>query len=120
MPVNAIRDDYHGDMKDTVDKYNGQQLFSISWDKHMMFATPFCFPVDPQMKFADMVNKVLPGLYGRHPDFEKIDWDSVEWIMSGEKFEPDFDKSFEDNGIVHKQLVRFSTPELTGINGAAT
>lgn len=117
MPVKALRDDYHGEMKGRVENYHGQQLFSILWDQHLMFATPYCFTVDPDSKFGEIVHDLLPGLYGHHPDFAQIDWNTAGWIMSGKPFKPDFDKSIADNGIPHKAVVRFRTPELTGLQG---
>ncbi|MAA74093.1 MAG: phenol hydroxylase [Salinisphaeraceae bacterium] len=117
MPVNAIRDDYHGEFRDRQENFGGNQVVSFTWDQHMMIATPLCLPLEPGMKFGDVVQGILPGTFGHHPDFEKIDWDKAEWIMDGESFKPDFDKSIEENGIPHKGLVRFRTPELAGLNG---
>ena len=105
-------------MKDTVDKFHGNQLLGIGWDRHLMYATPMCIPVPPQMPFGALVTDVLPGLYGQHPDFSGIDWKTVEWLRSGEPFEPEMEKSLTDNGIGHKALVRFRTPGLEGLYDA--
>eukprot|EP01136_Pigoraptor_vietnamica_P037661 Opistho-1_new@105941 len=111
MSVKAIRPGYHGDMKDTVDKFHGNQLLAIGWDRHLMYATPVCIPVPPQMPFGALVENVLPTLYGQHPQFAQIDWATVRWTRSSEAFEPQFDKSLVDNGLGHKALLRFSTPQ---------
>lgn len=119
MSVIAIRPGYHGDMKDTVDKFHGNQLLNIGWDQHLMYATPSCIPVPPQMPFGALVEKVLPGLYGQHPQFAQIDWARVQWTRSGEPFEPAMDRSLADNGLGHKALLRFRTPGLEGLAGAS-
>jgi phenol hydroxylase P4 protein len=117
MSVNAIRPGYHGDMKDTVEHFHGQQLLSIGWDEHLMYATPLCIPVPPQMPFGVLVEQVLPQLFGQHPDFAKVDWASVQWRQSGQPFQPEAGLSLADNGIGHKALIRFRTPGLSGLAG---
>ena len=119
MPVKAIRPGYHGDMKDAVENFHGQQLLNIGWDRHLMFATPMCIPVPPQLPFGALVEQVLPGLYGQHEDFARIDWSQVRWSRSGEAFVPDPAASLADNGLVHQSMLRFSTPGLHGLYGAA-
>jgi phenol hydroxylase P4 protein len=42
----------------------------------------------------------------------------VQWFDSGEPFQPDPSKSLADNGLVHKSVIRFRTPGLTGIGGS--
>jgi phenol hydroxylase P4 protein len=118
MSVKAIRPDYHGDMKDSVDKFHGQQLLGIGWDQHLMYATPLCVPVPPQMPFGALVEQVLPALFGQHPQFTQIDWSQVQWLRAGQPFEPALDRSLADNGLAHKSVLRFRTPELAGLYGA--
>jgi len=119
MSVQAITADYHGSMKDTVDHFHGNQLLNIGWDQHLMFATPLCIPVPPSLPFGALVQQVLPGLFGAHPQFAQVDWAQVQWRRSGEAFTPDMDKSLADNGLGHKALLRFKTPGLDGLAGAA-
>lgn len=119
MSVKAIRPDYHGDMKDSVDKFHGNQLLSIGWDQHLMYATPFCIPVPPQMPFGALVEQVLPTLYGQHPQFARIDWSEAQWLRGSQPFQPDMTKSLADNGLGHKALIRFRTPALEGLYGAS-
>ncbi len=118
MSVKAITPDYHGEMKDTADHYRGQQLLYIGWDRHLMFAAPLCIPVPPEMPFGALQAAVLPGLYGQHPDFARIDWAGVAWRRDGEAFTPDPARSLADNGIGHKDVLRFRTPGLDGLYGA--
>jgi phenol hydroxylase P4 protein len=85
-----------------------------------MFCAPFCFPFPPVMPFRDLVEKVLPGAYGYHPDWAKIDWSQVHWFKSGKPWQPSLDKSLADNGLRHKDVLRFRTPGLTGIQGSCS
>ncbi|MCK6545695.1 phenol hydroxylase subunit P4 [Myxococcota bacterium] len=111
---------YVGEIKDRLENFHGNQLLYVGWDQHLMFCAPFAFPFPPQMLFRDVVEKVFPGSFGYHPDFAKIDWSKVEWLKSGKPWKPDFDKSLADNGLVHKDVLRFRTPGLDGIKGSAS
>jgi len=104
--------------RDGVDKFHGAQLLYIGWEDHLMFCAPLAFPFPPQMRFGDVVEQVLPGSYGVHPDWAKIDWSAVQWFKSGQPWTPDFNKSLADNGLKHKDVLRFRTPGLTGIAGS--
>lgn len=119
MAVAAIKD-YAFEPRDRVENFHGAQLVFIGWEDHLMFAAPHAFPFPPTMPLRAVVEQVLPGVYGYHPDFEKIDWSRVEWLKSSEPFVPDLDKSLADNGIGHKALIRFRTPGLTGIGGSCS
>jgi phenol/toluene 2-monooxygenase (NADH) P4/A4 len=103
---------------DVEAKFHGNRLLYIGWEDHLMFSAPFCIPVPPDMTFQALVSNVLPGLYGSHPDFAKIDWDQVEWLHSGMPWHPDPARSLSDNGLVHKDVIRLRTPGLTGIRGS--
>ena len=120
MSTIAITADYHGEMKDSVDKFHGQQLLNIGWDRHLLFASPMCLPVSPDMPFAAVVQNLLPVLFGAHPDFAQIDWAQVNWLRSGKPFMPDFAASLVDNGLGHKAILRMQTPNLHGIGGSGT
>ncbi|PXW92298.1 phenol 2-monooxygenase P4 subunit [Sphaerotilus hippei] len=119
MSTRALRPGYHGDLKDSVDKFHGQQLINIAWDRHLMYATPLCIPVPPGMPFGALVEQVLPGLFGQHPDFARIDWSGVQWLRSDEPFEPRPELSLVDNGLDHKAFLRLRTPGLDGLAGAS-
>jgi phenol hydroxylase P4 protein len=118
MSVQAITANYHGAMKDTADKFHGNQLLNIGWDQHLMFATPLCIPVPAGMPFGALIQAVLPGLFGQHPQFGQIDWAKAQWTRSGEAFTPDPEKSLADNGLGHKAVLRFKTPGVEGLAGA--
>lgn len=93
-------------------------LLYIGWEDHLMFCAPVCLPLPPNMPFAALESAVLPGVYGEHPDFLRIDWSCVEWFKSGKAWSPDPGKSLMENGLKHKDVIRFRTPGLTGIKGS--
>ncbi|MEZ5218570.1 MAG: phenol hydroxylase subunit P4 [Ilumatobacteraceae bacterium] len=107
--------------KDTADKFpGGARLLYVGWDDHLMFCAPFAYPLPPEMPFGALIEAVLPGSFGYHPDWAKIDWSTVEWFKSGQPFTPDPTKSLAENGIGHKDALRFRTPGLTGIGGTSS
>lgn len=59
--------------QDTADKFPAPLLY-IGWEDHLMFCAPFCAPMPPTLKFGDMLTGALPGIFGAHPEFAKIDW----------------------------------------------
>jgi phenol hydroxylase P4 protein len=119
MPVQAIRPDYVGEVKDRVELFHGNRLLYIGWEQHNMIAAPIALPLPPAMPFGDLVDKVLPTtVFTAHPDWPKIDWSKVEWLCSNKPFKPDWKKSLADNGLGHKSLIRFRTPGLNGIAGS--
>lgn len=120
MAVAAVKD-YPGVAKDTQDRFpGGAQLTYIGWLDHLMFCAPFCLPLPPEMPFGALIEAVLPGAFGAHPDFARIDWSSVEWTKGGKPFTPDPAKSLAENGMRHKDSLTFRTPGLTGIKGSST
>ncbi len=95
-------------------------LLYIGWDQHLMFSAPHCLPLPPDMPFGALATAVLPGIYGAHPDFAQIDWAQVLWLKSGQPWTPDPAKSLADNGLKHKDVIRFRTPGLNGIQGSCS
>ncbi|MDE1950730.1 MAG: phenol hydroxylase subunit P4 [Burkholderiales bacterium] len=93
-------------------------LLYIGWDDHLMFASPYCLPLPPDMPFGALLSQVLPGIYGSHPDFARIDWAAARWFKSGRPWQPDASRSLAENGLVHKDVIRLRTPGLTGIRGS--
>lgn len=104
--------------KDGVDKFPAPLLF-FAWEDHKMFCAPFAVPLPPTMKFTDMCHGAFPGFFGAHPDFASIDWSQAEWFKSGQPWKPDMDKTLAENGLGHKDVIRFRTPGLTGLKGTA-
>ena len=120
MAVAAVKE-YIGVPKDTQDHFPpGTQLTFIGWEDHLLFCAPFAAPLPSDMPFQALIDAVLPGMFGQHPDFAKIDWSKVEWLHSGKPFTPLLDKTLAENGLGHKHVIRFRTPGLTGIKGTCT
>lgn len=120
MPTIALAPDYAGPVQDTEDKFHGNRLLYICWDEHLLFCAPVALPLPPAMPFGALLSQVLPGVYGSHPDFARLDWASVQWAHGGAPFKPDPGKSLADNGLVHKSLIRFRAPGLRGIGGSCS
>ncbi len=116
MAVAAISE-YKFPSKDSVDKFHGNQLLFVGWDKHLMFYGTAAYPLPPSMKFSDLFVGPLAQSYGAHPDFAKIDWSKVTWLNGNKPFKPDYDKSLAENGLGHKDCLRFQTPGLDGLFG---
>jgi len=108
---------YEFEPLDKVENFHGNQLTYINWEKHLMFCSPVCLPLPSEMPFGALVKEVLPGVYKKHPDFERINWDAVKWTLNGESISPDMSASLAENGFGHKSLLRFWTPGLDGIEG---
>lgn len=119
MPVAAIKE-YIGEDKDRLANFHGNQLLFVGWEDRLLFCAPFAFPFPPAMRFGDVIEKVLPGAFGYHPDWAKIDWSKAEWFKSGKPWTPNFARSLADNGLRHKDVIRFRTPGLTGIEGSCS
>ena len=116
MSVTALYP-YRFEAKDKRENFPAPLLY-IGWDGHLLFCAPFCLPLPPDTPFGALATAVLPGIYGYHPDFAKIDWAQVEWKKNGQPWTPDPAKSLAENGLVHKDAIRFRTPGLTGIKGS--
>lgn len=119
MAVAAVKD-YRFDSADRLENFHGNQLLFVGWEDHLMFCAPFALALPPSMRFGELVDTTLPGAFGYHPDFARIDWSAVQWFKSGLPWQPDFERSLADNGLRHKDVIRFRTPGLTGIGGSCS
>jgi phenol hydroxylase P4 protein len=118
MAVTAIGK-YDFTSADSVDKFPAPILYA-GWENHLMFCAPFAWPVPPTMRFGDLFTTLFAYSFGTHPEFAKIDWGRAEWSRSGKPWQPDYDKSVEENGLMHKDVIRFRTPGLTGIKDSCS
>ena len=117
MTVHALAD-YQFLSCDALARYKGKQLLYINWEKHRMFSRPFVLALPPDTPFAEIVERYITDCYRYHPDFAHIDWAQVTWQNGQTPFTPDLSKSLADNGIGHKDLIRFTTPGLDGLGGS--
>jgi phenol hydroxylase P4 protein len=95
-------------------------MLFVGWDQHLMFCAPFAWALPPAMRFGDLIEGIFPASFGAHPDFALIDWSKVEWLKSGKPWAPDVNKSLAENGLGHKDCLRFRTPGLCGIKGSGS
>ena len=109
--------DYDFPSRDAVENYKGRQLLYINWERHRMFSRPFVLALPPETPFAEIIDKHMTDCFSYHPDWQHIDWSKAEWSNGSNRFTPDRNKSLQENGICHKDLIRFRTPGLDGIAG---
>ncbi len=119
MTVTAIGE-YPVLPRDVKENFHGNIMVIIGWDKHLMISSPMAFPLPPDMPFGAFVSEVMPAAFAPHPEWEQIDWSTARWLLNGEPFDPDMEKSLADNGIDHKSVIRLQTPGLTGIAGTGS
>jgi phenol hydroxylase P4 protein len=93
-------------------------LLYIGWENHLLFCAPVCVPVAGNTLFVSLQDKILKEVYGAHPDVLSISWNDVLWFKSSRPWYPNKDKSLIENGIKHKDVIRFRTPNLFGIAGS--
>lgn len=117
MAVIAIKE-YEFPSSDAVERFHGAQVLYVGWEDHLIFCSPLAFPLPPSMHFGDLVAGPLKAGFSYHPDFAQIDWAKAEWFKSGKPVTLDFDKSLAENGLKHKDVIRFRTPGLNGIKGS--
>lgn len=108
---------------DGQDAFRGAMLVYAGWNRHMMFASPYVWPLPPDMPFGEFVAGPMAQAFAQHPDWERIDWARTEWTRNGEPFSPALGKSLSDNGILHKDSLKFTAMDgdgipLNGIGGA--
>ncbi|WP_372662288.1 phenol hydroxylase subunit P4 [Hydrogenophaga sp.] len=118
MSVVALKP-YDFPVKDVHENFPAPLLY-IGWEGHLLFCAPFCLPLPPDTPFGALASGILPGIFGYHPDFAQIDWDKAEWKKNGQAWKPDPTKSLADNGLQHKDAIRFRSPGLTGIKGSGS
>ncbi|HHJ35703.1 MAG TPA: phenol hydroxylase [Gammaproteobacteria bacterium] len=119
MAVVAIGE-YPALPRDGVDNFHGNYMVIIGWDQHLMIDAPMAFPLPPDMPFGAFRDEVMPAAYAAHPDWSQIDWDTAEWMLDGNAFDPALEASLKDNGIGHKSVIRLKTPGLDGIKGSGS
>ncbi|MFW1678111.1 phenol hydroxylase subunit P4 [Pontibacter sp. JAM-7] len=118
MSLQAIVPDYQGQVRDRMENFNGNQLVYVGWDKHMMFCAAFAFSVPPELIFKALIEEVMAEGFSPHPEYQQVNWATAEWLLDGQPFIPQMDVALKDQGIGHKSLLRFQTPELKGFQGA--
>lgn len=102
---------------DRQEDFRGALLIYVGWNRHMMFASPYCWPLPPDMPFGALIEGPMAQAFGQHPDWAQVDWNKATWTCNGEPFRPDLGQSLAANGLPHKASLTFTTPGLDGIGG---
>lgn len=102
---------------DGIEHYHGNQLVYWSWDHHLMFAAPFITCPSPSAPMIEFLESTIRPLIAPDPDAARLDWTQVEWVRDHEPITIDVSKSFSENGIGHKDLLRFRTPGMNTLCG---
>ena len=108
---------YEFKSSDALENYKGKQLLYVNWERHRMFSRPFVLALPPETLFSVIIDQYMTDCFSYHPDWKQIDWNTVVWQNGNTPFTPDRNKSLKENGIGHKDLIRFRTPGLDGIAG---
>jgi phenol hydroxylase P4 protein len=108
---------YEFEPSDGASNFHGARIIYAGWDEHLLFSCPYAWPLPPNLPFAHFVQGPMSEAFGQHPDWPKIDWATVTWTRNGETFSPEMDRSIAENGLVHKDSLRFQTPGLAGLDG---
>lgn len=116
MTVAATVHDSHTSRESAA--HFSQPLLYIAWDEHMIFAAPIVQLLSLDTSFDDLMHKVLPALYGAHPDFARIRWEQVQWFRGSTMFSPRPSGTLAEHGFTHKSVLRFRTPGLEGLRGS--
>jgi phenol hydroxylase P4 protein len=107
--------------RDALENFHGKQLLYVGWDHHTMICAPIALLLEPEAKFGDLVERILPNsAFAAHPDFAHIQWDHAQWLLADQPFSPALEKSLKEQGLSHKSFLRIRTPELTGIAGCGS
>lgn len=116
MSVTAIGNYSHAS-HDGAGRFSDPLLY-VAWDEHMTFAAPAVLALPPDTTFEQLQTKVLPKLYGEHPDFARIDWTRTQWFRGAAMFTPKPGGTLASHGFGHKSVLRFRTPGLEGLRGS--
>ena len=104
--------------RDRQENFHGNQLLYVLWERHLVICSPIALALPPNTTFNELIEKVLPDtVFAQHPDWVNVDWNTIEWRVSGKSFKPDLAKTLDENGLTHKTLLRMKTPGLNGIGG---
>ncbi|WOE30761.1 MULTISPECIES: phenol hydroxylase subunit P4 [unclassified Acinetobacter] len=117
MPVKAIRQDYQFEPRDLQKNYGDNLLLYVGWDHHTLFCAAHALLVSPQQTLQDLIDQQITATFYQHPEFEKIDWSTVQLILNRQPLAADFSKTLAELGFDHKSLLRFITPDLNGYQG---
>ena len=73
--------------------------------------------VSPTMKLEDFLIQMVGPVFKDHPEASKLDWRKATWEKGDKPWAPKLDQTVAENGLVHKEYLRFQTPGLNGYKG---
>ena len=120
MAVRAITPEYSFPALDAQSNYGDNILIYIGWDHHLLFCSAKAFLISPDATFQQLLDELMPAGFSQHPEFIQIDWAATDFVLDHKQIQPEAQQKLVDLGFVHKSLLRFSTPTLTGYNGSHT
>lgn len=109
MPVAALNPGYSGPIRDKVENFHGAQLVYVHWEGHLNFCAAITLPLPANTPFAALAGEILPSLYQEDPAWASVDMSSARWMLDGQDWSPEADKSIGEQGVGHKSLIRFWT-----------
>ena len=117
MTVKHLGDSYDFPSENREERYGGDINFYIQWEQHLMYACPSAYRAPKAMKLGDFLEQMLRPDYHQHPDTAKLDFAKLEWKHDQKPWQPDLEKSLEENGIGHMDYLQFKSPDLPGMHG---
>ena len=117
MSVVAL-EPYSFPAKDARENFPAPLLY-IGWEDHLMF----CAPVLPAAAARHAVRRAgarrcCPASTATTPTSRRSTGRRCSGSRAASRWTPDPAKSLADNGLKHKDAIRFRTPGLTGIKGS--
>lgn len=97
--------------------YGGDINFYIQWERHLLYACPSAYRVPRAMKFRDFLEQLFRPDYGAHPDTARLDFECCTWQLDQQPWQPDLERTLEENGIRHMSYVQLRSPGLDGMHG---
>jgi phenol hydroxylase P4 protein len=104
MAVKALAD-YNFPAADRQENFGDDMLVNLFWDGNLFIDCPDAVRVPRAMKWGDFKTGVLDPWAAADPDYDPAA--ATDWRINDDPFEPDPDRSLEQLGIRHKQVVKF-------------
>lgn len=93
---------YEFPSRSAVENYGGNMMVNLLRRDSVLYCCGSTVLVPPDMKWKDFVETQVKPYVEADPDFKGGEW---VWKLVDEDFNPDDDKSLEENGIRHKMTV---------------
>ena len=111
MAIKSTKE-FVGVPRDAEEHYDGNRIVYVSWDRHLLFAASLMTCVSKDMLLRDYLEGPIRDLLANDPDVGQLDFEKATWLKANQPWRPQFDKSLAENGVGHKEHLRFDTPGL--------